>query len=1125
MTESTQRIKCPACEREFEIGAHETPSGLTCPHCEAELDSDDLQDVARQVEEIAPGFRPGQKLGNYVIESLLGAGGMAVVFRGTQVSLNRPVAIKVLPKQFTEKKAFVERFESEAAVLASMNHQNIVGVIDRGYEEDTYFIVMECIEGETLKDVLIREGRLKQENICAIAEQVLAGLDYAHQNGVVHRDIKPGNIMITRNRIVKLADFGLAHLGKAQGGLDVTMAGQAMGTLKYMAPEQLADAKHVDGRADIYSFGVCLYEMLTGDLPLGTFKMPSETDSSLDARWDDVIRKALRMDPEERFAGAEELAAAIREIGTTERVTARDREAAEEKEIVREAAASVVTCSQCGHESAATATACERCGHTLSDIFDKCPKCGQNIRVDIATCTKCGTDMEKVRAGQRRTALAIQTRAKGLAANRRFDSAIAEVAKLTQFTSREYAAVRKSAQLWSENIRKKKDLYEERVYEAGSRAIAEREFERALELWRVLPDDYKDVGTQRKRILSARDKARIALGKGSSFFRAGNYAEAVAALGKAHAFWPHDKKIADYLAQARADMGKSKFQQLYERYVPLKVRELSLSLRLGVPAAAMILALGAVFGIQCARSQSARADIKKAISQAQGLVDQGKFEDSITLLNKAIGRYETSRPEVLKEVRSFKEDIGRRIITREKERSEKTRQAAEHKVIYEKALAAGKLLLQRGRCEEALQALEKAQRFGETDEVAALLDQARTKVEEQRILAERRKEYEAALAEGNRLLKQQSWTDAEAAFKKALAIEGYSGDVRASEAIQSAKAGAEAKRKKEAYEKALKEAQDAYAAARGSREKSLWRKVRQAAEAAIATGYSDVSEAKRLLIPPLPFGWTKQTRRVKVVTSDGQETKEIMYCKNSLGMEFVMIPAGSFVMGSVSSAEGRRGSEVPHPVQITQSFYMGAFEVTQRQYRRVMRSNPAHFKHPDKPVEKVSWQDATEFCQRLSAMEEATYRLATEAEWEYACRAGSKTAFYFGDKELLAEYANSGQKGRDDGFAKTAPIGKFRPNAFGLYDMHGNVWEWCLDWFAPVHHSESKMDDPKGPSEGKFRVRRGGSWINDWESCRSAKRSKSKPETRNSNLGFRVVVVQEESEKGTSEDRRMRRPR
>jgi len=560
-------IKCPACERLIQVPPDSDLAGLSCPHCESELAPADLQSQAERAQELAPGFRPGQRIGNYMIEEFLGAGGMAVVFRGTQLSLNRKVAIKVLPHQYTRKKLFVQRFESEAAVLASLNHPNIVNVIDRGREDDTYYIVMEFVEGESLKERIQRRGRLTSAEIIPIAEQVLAGLAYAHRRGVVHRDIKPGNIMITHDDMVKIADFGLAHLAKGRGGLDVTRENQSMGTLKYMAPEQLASAKNVDGRADLYSFGVCLYEMLTGKLPIGAFKMPTEEDRTLDARWDDVITRALRMDPNERYQTADEMAAAIRSIATSPPLTAAEREAADESSLPRLVPEKAwdLACAKCGHESAPDALSCESCGESLLDLFDECPRCRKMNRLDVATCRNCGADLESRRAERRREAEAIQTRAKELASRKDYDAALAEVAKLAAFTSREYAALRESAERWKERIREKKERFRTRRYEAGCRAIAEKQYEQALQLWEGLPDNYKDVGARRREILALRETARAALLDGQKRFRAKDYEGAIRSFEKAQTYWVHDKDLKDAIVKAQIRLGNERLKAGYLR--------------------------------------------------------------------------------------------------------------------------------------------------------------------------------------------------------------------------------------------------------------------------------------------------------------------------------------------------------------------------------------------------------------------------------------------------------------------------------------------------------------------------------------------------------------------------------
>jgi formylglycine-generating enzyme required for sulfatase activity len=233
------------------------------------------------------------------------------------------------------------------------------------------------------------------------------------------------------------------------------------------------------------------------------------------------------------------------------------------------------------------------------------------------------------------------------------------------------------------------------------------------------------------------------------------------------------------------------------------------------------------------------------------------------------------------------------------------------------------------------------------------------------------------------------------------------------------------------------------------------------------------------------------------------------------GIVFRLIPAGSFTMGSPSSESQRSSDETGHPVMLTKPFYCGKFEVTQGQWEQVMGSKPSNFKNVgnDAPVESVSWDDCQAFVKRLCQIEgvpEGTYRLLTEAEWEYACRAGTQTAFCYGN-DLDSSRANfdgdypygSGRKGTDR--RTTVAVGSFRPNAWGLYDMHGNVWEWCQDWYED--YSSGSVTDPLGPASGDDRVRRGGSWFihgGGWI-CRSAFRSRSLPGGRGNDLGLRLA--------------------
>jgi formylglycine-generating enzyme required for sulfatase activity len=238
-------------------------------------------------------------------------------------------------------------------------------------------------------------------------------------------------------------------------------------------------------------------------------------------------------------------------------------------------------------------------------------------------------------------------------------------------------------------------------------------------------------------------------------------------------------------------------------------------------------------------------------------------------------------------------------------------------------------------------------------------------------------------------------------------------------------------------------------------------------------------------------------------SAEGGPQEEIT---NSLGMRLRLVPAGSYMMGAVPGDDEADDDEKPqHRVEITKAFYIGVYEVTQAQYEAVVGVNPSYFKGDRRPVECVSWNDAVEFCRKLSQREGVTYHLPTEAEWEYACRAGSTTKYYWGDSDSnIGSYA---WYGFDKGNAgvETHEVGSKTPNAWELYDMSGNVLEWCSDWFDENYYNSSPRQDPRGPSSGSSRVRRGGCWnLNAWV-VRSSLRYWGTPDGGYHDSGFRVV--------------------
>jgi tRNA A-37 threonylcarbamoyl transferase component Bud32 len=270
--------------------------------------------------------------GRYELNDVLGRGGMAEVYLGTDRVLSRQVAVKVLAPSFARDENFVARFRREARAAAALNHPNVVGVFDTGSDDGTHFIVMEYIQGKTLAEVIREDAPLLPERAVEIAESVAGGLAFAHAQGIVHRDVKPGNIMLTSTGDVKVMDFGIA---RATTSDSLTQTATVLGTATYFSPEQAQGAK-VDARSDVYSLGCVLYEMLTGQPPFAgespvavAYKHvkedavpPSRLNSDITSDLDAIVMKALAKNPDNRYQTADEMRVDLHRFRTGEAVTA-----------------------------------------------------------------------------------------------------------------------------------------------------------------------------------------------------------------------------------------------------------------------------------------------------------------------------------------------------------------------------------------------------------------------------------------------------------------------------------------------------------------------------------------------------------------------------------------------------------------------------------------------------------------------------------------------------------------------------------------------------------------------------------------------------------------------------------
>jgi formylglycine-generating enzyme len=272
--------------------------------------------------------------------------------------------------------------------------------------------------------------------------------------------------------------------------------------------------------------------------------------------------------------------------------------------------------------------------------------------------------------------------------------------------------------------------------------------------------------------------------------------------------------------------------------------------------------------------------------------------------------------------------------------------------------------------------------------------------------------------------------------------------------------------------------------------------------------YADLPEWRKLFAVRRDGVFVKLTvDGVKFARDSVARNRTRLPFKSSVGITFVWIRHGTFLMGSPPDEKNRERIESQHKIRLSNGWFMGIHPVTQAQWRTVMGTNPSRFPGDTLPVEQVTWHECHEFCKRLTVMDGKPYRLPTEAEWEFACRAGTTTPFHFGET-ISTDQANfDGKYVHGDGQEgtcrqKTTPVGVFPPNAWGLYDFHGNVWEWCKDWYGPYPIEDS--EDYDGPLHGAERVIRGGAWNQIPKRCRSAYRERADPMKRRKDVGFRI---------------------
>ena len=1080
-----------------------------------------------------------QRLGQYKLLKRLGEGGMGAVYLAEDVAMSRRVALKVLAKQHSGNAEFLARFRREAMAAGQLNHVNIVTAYAVGEEMGHHFFVMEYCEGESLERRLQREGRLPWDRAVEIIMQVARGLKHAHENGFVHRDIKPANIIVTTQGVAKILDLGVSR--SVSESAHLTQTAVAVGTPHYMSPEQARGEKEIDARTDIYSLGATFYHLVTGQTPFQgssaavimmkhfSEQLPNPQDLAEDLPGGvaHVIRKAMAKEAADRYADCKELlgdlelvidgkapaSAAVEAHKST--VPLRARLPSPPRGEGRVAARGVpLSPARRGPTRVPPPTGRvrgegEAAGvpapviHPAGDGASAAPpSAGQT---PIAPTQFAAAPMVPRKRGLFIAvgAAAVVLAALGLALLlRSSNTAPAVPAEVQPKKATEPSATATARAELDEMFRYVQDSaknnpsaydeLEQRYHKVAERAQGTG-FE--LEIQDKVDAALAELRTRQSAAAqaawkpieqSAREKAK-----------AGDYDAALAVVVAPHPFGELLRSRGEQLTQEFRAEAQGKMQ------AALTAAEEAAGK--GDPEEGQK-ALAPVMALKYAPLSETVAAMGRRLTNDLANVGELREKREVLAAQKKLAEYLAQFDEALLE----KGDAAAAAAVAAGARRDCT-----HKAVQPIAAALDELLTAdaaaRRREAHALKALvgkplAVGKETGTVKEVigAVLAVEIRVVVgagsatmlrrvklselnEEQRmqILGAGAPPTDAAkaLAAAHKLKKdQEDLAGAEALLNEAKAFPLTAHFLRLIAERRRALAELAAEKAWDAADK-LFAAKD-LEAARAAYEAFT----RDHAKTQAAANHAAALKERCAAMDDLLF-----PRYLVLDLGDGVK------------MEFVLIPAGSFIMGS-----GKRGEGPLHDVVISKRFYVGKYEVTQQQYVRLMGRNPSSFRDgpnaPRRPVERVSWEDANGFCERLSQMAKGRVRLPTEAEWEYACRAGTKTTYSWGDDSRIVDEFVWWRRNSE---ATTHPVGQKKPNPWGLHDMHGNVCEWCADDFHGSYE-EAPADGRAWVDQTRAanRVLRGASFdFNaDVTSYRSTVRQGMAPGIRNSTYGFRCVM-------------------
>ncbi|THB69226.1 MAG: PEGA domain-containing protein [Gammaproteobacteria bacterium] len=917
----------------------------------------------------------------YKIEKELGHGGMATVYLAEQESLERKVALKIMAPALAADPSFSERFLKEGKTIAQLAHANIVSIFDIGVAETTHYISMEYVGGGDLKSK-IKEGNLSVESAIKIIKEVASALGFAHQKGFIHRDIKPENILFKDNGDAVLTDFGIVKAMNSDTRM--TGTGMSIGTLHYMSPEQ-ARVKTLDGRSDLYSLGIVLFEMLTGKVPYDAgdtiavayshVNDPVPELPAVHARFQPVMDRLLAKEPDDRFENALQLIEMIEKI--------EGGVAVPRPEINSDATRVVPGQPKADkYQTGEGADGVKQSLPIISIIFGVLVVIG--IGYFLLSSETLGPDQDKTeQAKSEQDMIAQDTDKQDLV---KHDPA-------EQDPTKQDGIQLEPDKTADDKAVTKGDYVKDGAGKSGKNNI-------------VKTDSTKQKSEQQLpqvssyAMLDIKSKPESALVRldGEELGKTPLFAEDIpAGKHKLELTHPYYKTFSEQI-----DLAKD---TVLKRVVKLQGGEGAITV-LSEPVGATVLIDGK------------KTDGKTPVT-VYG-VAAGRHTVKLTMENYLTRSIEIDLENAKTEIIDVDIEGGNVETFRHKDEWV----TKDNKVSSLLKLAEEDMKSARYTSPKGKNALEKVKQVFAIDSDNASAKKALEKIVKYYI------SLSAKTAESLRLEKAEKY-------------------LRQAVSVSAVKYG---------------------------------------------TAASSIKEAERVI--------------------DSYENIEGRIFRDSLkvnmyGPEMVGVFAGTFMMGDLLG-DGNRDEKPVHKVTIKDPFAIGRYEVTFDEYdyfaRQTGRELPDDngWGRQNRPVINVSWEDAQEYVKWLSAQTGKKYRLPTESEWEFVARAGTETLYSWGDESGVRN-ANCKNCGSEWDNSKTSPVGSFAPNEYGLYDVHGNVWEWTQDCVTRNYNNSPKDESADLSGDCKSRILRGGSWMSKARLVNSSNRGKSNIEDRTLQYGFRVV--------------------